>query len=63
MSRITTDQAISMANSFCNKNAISSWKKREALSILIAEVYYLGYEAGIDDLKDAIKRKERTNVG
>ena len=60
--RITTDQIIQIATNFCNKNSISSFKKREALSVLIAEVFFLGYEAGINDLGDKLKVKETANV-
>ena len=56
---ITADEVIRIAADFCNKNSISSFKKRKALSVLIAEVYYKGYESGIDDFKDRIKHQER----
>ena len=59
---LSEDEAKRLANQFAGRHSISSFKKREALSVLIAEVFFLGYEAGINDLGDKLKVKETANV-
>jgi hypothetical protein len=58
MRGISDDEAKRLANEFCGKNSISSFKKREALAVLLVQVFFAGYEAALDDLVENMKAKE-----